>query len=996
MPTRACPIRLRLNPTWFPEINHWKMAIFVGQGVVEFGSANWVTFELAPWSSTNYDDETALFSDDPAIVNAFKTRFDRMWNDTTAEPESVAGGPPYLKDWNDACANEPLGCDFHSVYPNPAPMVINTARLEPDYAMPPDLIWGQGPDFNNRLVQEINNEPSSLHFVIYRLTVDNITQALLKVRGRRADAAAGRTPEYLNRKWPEFWLTHANLDKLWAAGIPIRQRAHQGLTHMKTLVTAAYATNASSNYAAAWQRDHDYFISSATSPDIYTAIKNRVTAMWNDTVGFAPFQPQPPDAADSATPASGATNVGIGSPFVWKIAPFAVSYDVYLGTSSSTLTLVGNVPAQMDNEPADHLFVDADDRTAAGHHLLLEDCLAHERDRRHPAIAANSTIWSFTTGGSNGPPAAPTSPSPSHGATGVSTSPTLGWGGGTFGVSYNVAFGTTPTPPQVATNLAAPSYAPGMLVASTTYFWRATAVSSGGSTAGPVWQFDTGSGSGGGPAGDVVIYAGDVPAQNLHGFTQVADATAAGGTKLWNPDAGADAIGEPSANPSKYFEVPFDAAGGTRYRVWLRIHPINDSKFNDSVFVQYSDSVDQSGTAIYRTGTSSAVTVNLWTCATCATTGWGWQRNAYWLGDTGDVWFQNGGSHTLRVQVREDGVEIDQIVISPTTYATNPPGPVSGDTTIVAKPGGRRGRRRRRPANGGTGVSTNPTLTWSSSGATSYDVSFGTANPPPLVAHPASATYSTGTLNNNTKYLLADCRAQRERHGHEPGVVVHDRERTHASRNACIAEPGVRRERAWYHTDAGLDVERSNELRRQVRHGQPADAGGQRRAGGRFVYHGAARQQHDVLLADCRAQRRRHDGRAGVVLHHGHWRRLPGHAQPDLHVGDAQHRLHAGDVVRDDLECVARRAEQRLPDLVSGDSGGEPGGVLQRAGAELPEDWNNQHRRQRSVLRPRRRAETSRTWIPGTDEDVLVSGAAVREGALGFGAHLRGLLAVAE
>jgi hypothetical protein len=65
---------------------------------------------------------------------------------------------------------------------------------------------------------------------------------------------------------------------------------------------------------------------------------------------------------------------------------------------------------------------------------------------------------------------------------------------------------------------------------------------------------------------------------------------------------------------------------------------------------------------------------------------WGWQRNAYWLSDTGDVWFQNSGTHTIRVQVREDGVEIDQIVISPSSYATNSPGSVSNDNTIVPPP----------------------------------------------------------------------------------------------------------------------------------------------------------------------------------------------------------------------------------------------------------------------------------------------------------------------
>src|SRR5262249_11350433 len=32
--SQGIPIRLRFNPTWFPEIDHWKAAIFVGQGVV--------------------------------------------------------------------------------------------------------------------------------------------------------------------------------------------------------------------------------------------------------------------------------------------------------------------------------------------------------------------------------------------------------------------------------------------------------------------------------------------------------------------------------------------------------------------------------------------------------------------------------------------------------------------------------------------------------------------------------------------------------------------------------------------------------------------------------------------------------------------------------------------------------------------------------------------------------------------------------------------------
>ena len=57
------------------------------------------------------------------------------------------------------------------------------------------------------------------------------------------------------------------------------------------------------------------------------------------------------------------------------------------------------------------------------------------------------------------------------------------------------------------------------------------------------------------------------------------------------------------------------------------------------------------------------------------------------------------------------------------------------------------------PANGATGISLSPTLSWSSSGATSYDVYFGTSGSPPLVSSDQiAATYTTGTLAASTVY----------------------------------------------------------------------------------------------------------------------------------------------------------------------------------------------------------------------------------------------------
>jgi hypothetical protein len=52
------------------------------------------------------------------------------------------------------------------------------------------------------------------------------------------------------------------------------------------------------------------------------------------------------------------------------------------------------------------------------------------------------------------------------------------------------------------------------------------------------------------------------------------------------------------------------------------------------------------------------------------------------------VYFQTSGTRTLRVQVREDGLSIDQIVLSPQTYLNSSPGSLLNDSTILPKSGG--------------------------------------------------------------------------------------------------------------------------------------------------------------------------------------------------------------------------------------------------------------------------------------------------------------------
>ena len=64
---------------------------------------------------------------------------------------------------------------------------------------------------------------------------------------------------------------------------------------------------------------------------------------------------------------------------------------------------------------------------------------------------------------------------------------------------------------------------------------------------------------------------------------------------------------------------------------------------------------------------------------------WGWMNSAYWLSQPTTVTFRPTGAHTMRIQVREDGVQFDQIVLSPSQYLNSAPGLRSADSTIVPK-----------------------------------------------------------------------------------------------------------------------------------------------------------------------------------------------------------------------------------------------------------------------------------------------------------------------
>jgi PKD repeat protein len=164
------------------------------------------------------------------------------------------------------------------------------------------------------------------------------------------------------------------------------------------------------------------------------------------------------------------------------------------------------------------------------------------------------------------------------------------------------------------------------------------------------------------------------------------DSTAADGRRLASANQGLSVL-TPLASPANYVEVTFTAVKGVLYRTWLRLSAAGDSTSNDSVWVQYDGSVDGSGGAVTRIGSTSGVLVDLESCSGCGVASWGWMAGAWWTGQTGTVRFQTTGTQRLRIQPRQDGVRIDQVVISPQRFLTSAPGPARNDRTIVRPDG---------------------------------------------------------------------------------------------------------------------------------------------------------------------------------------------------------------------------------------------------------------------------------------------------------------------
>jgi phosphatidylserine/phosphatidylglycerophosphate/cardiolipin synthase-like enzyme len=296
---------------------HWKFMLFPGQETLEVSAANFSDYYFIPVTPyVNYTDEAVFFTSEPALVDSFKTRMDDAW-------VATAGITNY------------------------ANVTGTLLREYGRFAISPELLFVPWQNFAKRAVPLYDAERTRIDVIMYKITEPSHADGLIRAAKRGVPVRLLVEPSWY-RSTANVWQAY-NVDRLYASGVQIRVRAHQGFTHEKIALLYGQIMSifGSSNWTIesnSSQHEHNIF----TKKDwIFAWFKANFERKWKNSTGkaetkaFVPLAPDKPVYTTPANLAAGQPSTGVY--LTWKPGPWAHKADVYFGTTATPPLLAANV-----------------------------------------------------------------------------------------------------------------------------------------------------------------------------------------------------------------------------------------------------------------------------------------------------------------------------------------------------------------------------------------------------------------------------------------------------------------------------------------------------------------------------------------------------------------------------------------------------------------------------------------------------------------------------
>ena len=195
----------------------------------------------------------------------------------------------------------------------------------------------------------------------------------------------------------------------------------------------------------------------------------------------APDDTPPAGKPTDPKPAHQSTGVALDTLLKWSAVENTTGYVVYFGTDPSP--------------DGDELRGDRTQTSFDPEGLEYDTIYYWRVDSKNQIGTITGDVWKFRTKAVSIPrPSKATTPSPAHAATGVSRTTDIKWSPPPDATSYQVYFGTAPSPggDEDRGEQTGTTYSPDVaLEYDTTYYWRIDSRNAGGATTGDVWSFTT-------------------------------------------------------------------------------------------------------------------------------------------------------------------------------------------------------------------------------------------------------------------------------------------------------------------------------------------------------------------------------------------------------------------------------------------------------------------------------------------------------------------------